>query len=116
MGGGQALEVIHQLVGAEVGSDRPNSVVAFGVSKEGDETVILLVESMWARGKAQAIRELESRIRKIVMDTLQVLVSDVVLVKPNRLLKTSSGKLKRSACRALYLSEEFNECRVAEES
>jgi hypothetical protein len=31
-------------------------------------------------------------------------------------LKTSSGKLKRSACRALYLSEEFNECRVAEES
>jgi acyl-CoA synthetase (AMP-forming)/AMP-acid ligase II len=107
---------IENLVGAEVGSDRPNSVVAFGVSKEGDETVILLVESMWARGKAQAIRELESRIRKIVMDTLQVLVSDVVLVKPNRLLKTSSGKLKRSACRALYLSEEFNECRVAEES
>jgi acyl-CoA synthetase (AMP-forming)/AMP-acid ligase II len=107
--------VIEDLVGAEVGSDRPNSVVAFGIFKEGSEAVVLLVESTFQRAKQQVIAALESRIRKIVMDTLQVLVSDVVLVKPNRLLKTSSGKLRRSACRALYLSEGFNECRVGEE-
>jgi acyl-CoA synthetase (AMP-forming)/AMP-acid ligase II len=107
---------IEDLVSGEVGSDRPNSVVAFGISKEGSEAVVLLVESTAPRAKPQAIAALESGIRKIVMDTLQVFVSDVVLVKPNRLLKTSSGKLRRSACRALYLSEGFNECRVGEEN
>ena len=35
-------------------------------------------------------------------------VYDIMLLKPNSILKTTSGKIKRHECRKLYLSNNLN--------
>ena len=66
----------------------------------GTERLVVLSET---RETASArLEELRSRINDIVIDMLGTPADDVVLAPPGSVLKTSSGKLRRSASRERY--------------
>jgi acyl-CoA synthetase (AMP-forming)/AMP-acid ligase II len=68
--------------------------------------VVLLQElsSDYAAGGAPVLDEICSSIKNAVAVNHGIQIYDVVLLKNNTLLKTSSGKIQRGACRAEYLS------------
>ena len=81
---------------------RKGCVVAFGTTerRSGTERLVILAES---REKEMAQKdELRNRIIPIASDLIGMPPDEVVLVLPHTILKTSSGKIRRSACRELY--------------
>lgn len=80
---------------------------AFGVAGRDGECVVVVqeIERTWLqRLDAQ---EVASEIRNAVFEAFEIGVADVVLVKPDTVPKTSSGKVQRVLCRQLYLSREL---------
>lgn len=81
---------------------RKGCVVAFGTKehRSGTERLVILVET---REKETAQKDqLRNRINPIASDLIGMPPDEVVLVPPHTILKTSSGKVRRSACRELY--------------
>ena len=82
---------------------RPGSVAAFSVEHEGRERVVVVAEL--ERGKreraelAAAFEAIRSRLAK----EHEVAVEGIVLVRPNSVPKTSSGKIQRRACKRQFL-------------
>ena len=81
---------------------RKGCVTVFGVADpaSGTEKVVVLAET---RESDPAKKE---RLRRTITEAVAALLGaapdDVVLAPPHTVLKTSSGKLRRSACRELY--------------
>ncbi len=94
-----------QEIEAAVGSVegvRKGCVAVFGEadSTTGTERLVVLVET---RAELAAARErLHAAIAQAVIDTIGEPPDEIVLAPPHTVLKTSSGKIRRSACRALY--------------
>lgn len=107
---------IEDVVGRIISNNKPNSVIAFGVREDEREKVVVTVEAGFSQASLAQIDVLKSKIRKAVIDALQITVDEIVLFKPNKLPKTSSGKPQRSACRDLFLSNELecHSCTVTE--
>ena len=68
--------------------------------RSGTERVIVLVETHEAHPAAAA--ELISSVHRLAVDLIGLPVDEVVLVPPRTVLKTSSGKIRRTACREAY--------------
>lgn len=83
---------------------RPGCFTAFGVDDpiNGTQRVVLLTEIRENPGRSQ--KEISAEIRDKVFNLLGLSISDVVLVKPGTLTKTSSGKRRHRHFRELYLS------------
>jgi fatty-acyl-CoA synthase len=83
---------------AEVDGVRAGNVIAFGVERRpGHEGIVVVAETRDA--DVITVREaVASRVRDAVG-----LPTEVVLVAPGTLPKTSSGKLQRALCRNRYL-------------
>jgi acyl-CoA synthetase (AMP-forming)/AMP-acid ligase II len=77
---------------------RPGNVIAFGVAqgRKGDQLVVV------AELKAGDPSSVRDGIARAVSHAGGVRPSDIVLVAPGTLPKTSSGKLRRGECRARY--------------
>jgi fatty-acyl-CoA synthase len=104
---------------------RAGNVIAFGVEhsgsglhrrrsdppgrsgRQGREGVVVVAES---RSDDQSTVRLS--ISKLVRETIGFAPSDVVLVEPGTLPKTSSGKLQRSLCRTQYETESLSVLRT----
>ena len=73
---------------------------AYGVrtSREGGERLVLSIEV----GAGQDVAETTRHIRRVVGSNHEVMVADVVAVGSGKLPRTSSGKIKRTACRDQY--------------
>ena len=66
----------------------------------GSERLVLLVET---REKNEAARSaLQQRVQRTVIEVIGAPAEEVVLVPPHAVLKTSSGKIRRQACRERY--------------
>ena len=94
---------IEELVGAIEGV-RKGCVVAFPTMSEGrgTERLVLLVETrITDAGASQALKE---KIGETCATVLDVPPDIIELVPPRTVPKTSSGKIRRSAARALYES------------
>jgi len=81
---------------------RKGCVAAFGARdlRTGTERLVILAETRdTAAVKQEAIRE---QAVKVVNDLIGMPPDEVRLVAPHTVLKTSSGKIRRSACRELY--------------
>ncbi len=94
---------LEALVG-EVEGVRKGCVAAFPSATEGQgtERLILLAETrLTAPGELDALR---TKIIEVAKTHLDMAPDEVVLAPPNTVPKTSSGKLRRSAARALYES------------
>ncbi|MER6145385.1 fatty acyl-AMP ligase [Streptomyces sparsogenes] len=74
---------------------RPDHVIAFSTP---DERLVVVAEHKPASSPPDLARQIATRVRGAV----GVTPDDVVLVRPGTLPKTSSGKLRRAACRDAY--------------
>ena len=83
---------------AEVEGVRAGNVIAFGVEGRGRRENIVVVAETKGEDSSTVREAVESAVRDAVG-----LSSEVVLVDPGSLPKTSSGKLQRSLCRSRYL-------------
>ncbi len=80
---------------------RAGNVAVFGSRDKsaGTERLIVLAES---RKKEPVRAKLVQHISGLVTDLVGLPPEDVVLAPPNTVLKTSSGKIRRAACRDIY--------------
>jgi 1-acyl-sn-glycerol-3-phosphate acyltransferase len=83
---------------------RSGHVAVFGSADatSGTEKLVVLAETR-RRDAASRIR-LTAAINTLAIDLVAAPPDDIVLAAPNTVLRTSSGKIRRSACRALYES------------
>ena len=83
---------------------RKGHVAVFGCPDpaSGTERLVVLAESR--RRDAASQDRLRSEINGLAADLLEAPPDDVVLAPPNTVLKTSSGKIRRAASRAVYQS------------
>ncbi len=97
---------------AQLEKIRKGCVIAFGIRNPamGTEKFIIVAET----------KELDVHVRQQIGRTMNEMVmaqigippDEIVLVKPKTLPKTSSGKLRRSACKELYLAKKLGRRRL----
>lgn len=94
----------HELESAvgNIAEIRKGRVAVFGATnpKTGTERLIVLAETR--KKDKKNLEQLRQRINEISTELIGGPADDVVLAQPNTVLKTSSGKVRRSACRELY--------------
>ena len=83
---------------------RPNCGAAFTVDDDAEERLVI-VQEVEGRSDLDAVIE---AIRQAVAEEYEVQPYAVVLIKPKSIPKTSSGKIRRHACRAKYLESELD--------
>ena len=90
-------EAIGELPGIRAGN-----VAVFGSmdADGGTERLVVLAETRKRDTAGRA--ELMARINAVATDIAGMPPDDIVLAPPNTVLKTSSGKIRRAACRVLY--------------
>ena len=88
----------------------PAGAAAFGFRDEATQQERVVVVAEVARTSMRRIdpEELVRSIRRQIVEAHEILVSDVVLIRPGALPKSSSGKVQRNQCRALYLAGELD--------
>jgi fatty-acyl-CoA synthase len=92
---------------AQVDGVRAGNVIAFGVEgRRGKEAIVVVAESR--SDDVDALPSVRAAVAERVRGAVG-LTSEVVLVNPGTLPKTSSGKLQRSLCRARYLRAALQE-------
>ncbi len=103
--GGRNLypEEIEEAVGALDGV-RKGCVAVFGSADPGSGTERLVVLAEVRPAGAAALAALRARIAGAVTAVIGEPADRIELAPPHTVLKTSSGKIRRSACRALYES------------
>lgn len=81
---------------------RKGRVAVFGVtdSKSGTERLVVLAETRTT--DATVIAQLRNQINLAASDLIGGPPDEIVIARPGTVLKTSSGKVRRSACRELY--------------
>lgn len=84
---------------------RPGHVAAFPAGLLGEHGERAVVVAELDRGRAGAdLAEVRSTIRRSVLSRHSLDVAEVVLIRRGTLPKTTSGKIRRAACRDLYLA------------
>ena len=84
---------------------RPGCAAAFGVAVDGSERLVIAHE---VEPRAQySVTELATAVRRAVSDRHGLEVGSLVLIKAGTIPKTTSGKIRRGACRDAYLNGEL---------
>lgn len=101
--GGRNLypQELEELVG-EIPGVRKGNVAVFAArdARSGTERLVVLAETR--ETDVETRRNLEDRIREVSAEVFGSPAEDVVLAAPGAVLKTSSGKIRRGACRDAY--------------
>ena len=80
---------------------RKGNVAVFGrKSRDGTERLVLVAETR--ESDAGVLEQLRQEINGLAVDLVGSPIDELVLAPPKTLLKTSSGKLRRAACRELH--------------
>lgn len=81
---------------------RKGGVAVFAATdaRSGTERLVVLAETR--EGDAAERRRMQSEINNLAVDLMGMPADDIVLAPPRTVLKTSSGKLRRAACREMY--------------
>ena len=83
---------------------RKGCVAAFGSTDAASGTELLVVLAETRETDPAALEYLHKAVNTVVVDVLGAPADDVVLAPPHKVLKTSSGKIRRAASRELYES------------
>jgi 8-amino-7-oxononanoate synthase len=86
---------------------RAGSVAAFSVEVEGRERVVVVAELERGRRDPVEITGAMDAIRRRLASEHEVALEGVVLVRPNSIPKTSSGKIQRHLCRKQFQAGEL---------
>jgi len=81
---------------------RTGNVAVFPATdaRAGTERLVVLAETRAAEAEARV--RIRAEIERLASELTSLPADDVVLAPPGTVLKTSSGKLRRAACRAAY--------------
>lgn len=84
----------------------PNSCVAFSLDIDDREELAILVEMPRRYGEAResVVQEVTRDIRRAVAEAHDLRVEIVLVLSARQLLKTTSGKIQRQACREAFLA------------
>lgn len=85
---------------------RPDYGAAFSIEADGTEQLVV-VQEVERNPQAFAPDEVITTIRQVIAEAHELQVYVVVLAKPGNVLKTSSGKIQRRACKASFLAGEL---------
>ncbi|WER50924.1 AMP-binding protein [Cupriavidus sp. WKF15] len=87
---------------SQVDGVRKGSVAVFPASdaRSGTERLVVLAETREENDEARG--RIRAEISHLAVDLMGMPVDEILLVPPRTVLKTSSGKLRRAACRELY--------------
>jgi fatty-acyl-CoA synthase len=89
---------------ADIEGVRAGNVIAFGVEgRNGHEAMVVVAETNASTG----YDDLRKQVHDVAKSVTGLPPTDVVLVPPGALPKTSSGKLQRSLCRTRYQTDEL---------
>jgi acyl-CoA synthetase (AMP-forming)/AMP-acid ligase II/acyl carrier protein len=86
---------------------RPGCGVAFSLDVSNEERLVI-VQEVDRQYRNLDVEEAVTRIRQAVAEQHELQVYAVALVKMGGILKTSSGKLQRRACREAYVSQSLD--------
>lgn len=94
----------HELEDAvsEIPGIRKGCVAAFASSSEKSVTERLIVLAETREKDPAALESLRSNVLSVTVNLIGSAPEEVVLAPPYTVLKTSSGKIRRSACREIY--------------
>lgn len=96
---------IEQILTDQMKDLRPGNCAAFSVPHEDGEALVVVAEvSREALLKPEFSRIL-SAMREILVEHCELAPADLVLVAPGSVPKTSSGKVRRQACKQDYLEK-----------
>lgn len=82
---------------------RPGGVVAFGVPREEGERLVLFVETRSRKPSESERAAIAEAARRRVFETHGLAADEVVVRAQGLVLKTTSGKVRRRACRQAFL-------------
>lgn len=85
----------------------PASTVTFSVDEGDGEKLIVLAELKRSRVRQGDYRSEFSAIRARLTEECGIQADQILFLKPGAILKTSSGKLRRNACRELFIQQGF---------
>ena len=83
-----------------------NGAAAFSISVAGEEKLVLVQEIKRTSIRNKNLDLVALRIKKSITEEFGLQIHDIVFVKVNRLLKTSSGKIQRQENRQTYINGE----------
>ena len=83
---------------------RPNYGAAFSIIDEGEERLVVVQEVERQHQLTLAADDILADIRQAIAEAHELQVSAIALVKSGNVLKTSSGKIQRRACRDHFLA------------
>lgn len=86
----------------DIAGIRKGCVAVFGSTDAGTGTEQLVVMAETRETEPRVVDALRLRVSAVATDLLGIPADDIVLVAPRTILKTSSGKIRRAASRALY--------------
>jgi acyl-CoA synthetase (AMP-forming)/AMP-acid ligase II/acyl carrier protein len=89
-----------------------DSGAVFSIDVEGVERIVIAQEIKQARARdftsdATLADTIIEAMKEAINRHHEVQVHGVMLTKPGRIFKTSSGKIRRSACRDAYVAQQF---------
>ncbi|WP_103504239.1 MULTISPECIES: fatty acyl-AMP ligase [unclassified Streptomyces] len=87
----------------------PNCAAAFAVERDQKERLVVVVEADGRTVRAHGTESLRERVVGAVRDHHHLTVDSVLIVRRGSIPKTSSGKVQRRACRALYEEGELTD-------
>ncbi|MBW4520426.1 MAG: fatty acyl-AMP ligase [Scytolyngbya sp. HA4215-MV1] len=85
---------------------RPDYGAAFSIDVDNEEKLVV-VQEVERQQQEFDTEEVITSIRQAIAEIHELQVYAVVLVKPGNILKTSSGKIQRRACKASFLADEL---------
>src|SRR5690606_32901672 len=89
------VELSHDALEATMGA-------AFSVEIEGEERLVVVHELKRSHRRAD-VQDVAAAVRRAIAETHELQTYAVVLLRPFSIPKTSSGKVRRFACREGYL-------------
>jgi len=96
-----------EAIANEISGIVPGRSVAFGLFDPslGSETIVMVCELDNRMLPRLDVKTLELELRRRVLQQSEIALSDIRFVEKHWLIKTSSGKISRSANREKYLQE-----------
>lgn len=84
-----------------------SGAAAFSTQNDKKEEVCVLVAEVINDLDDATYQKILGKIIKSVFENNEIILHDIILIAPRKILKTSSGKIQRSACKKAYLQGEF---------
>ncbi len=81
---------------------QPGTGAAFSINEQGVEQLVIIYE-VARQHRRTDVEQVVSAVRRAIAETHELQLHTFVLVKPLSIPKTSSGKIKRHACKAGFL-------------